>query len=259
MGSIVLDALKQVVKLILLPPAGLLVLALIGLAIARRRPRAGWALAMIAVASLTLLSIPAVGALLVRCLDQSPPLDLARARSAQAIVVLGGGTRLHAPEYGAATIGAITLERVRYGARVARATGLPVLVSGGPVRGAPPEAVLMRNVLTQEFGVPVRWIETDSRNTHENAVNSAALLKAAGVHKIVLIGHAFDFPRSRAEFAAAGIESIPAPIDVPPETPGALSDLIPSTYGIQLSRYVLYEMLANALRILERQPAPPAT
>jgi len=118
---------KQAVKLLLLPPTGPLLLSLIGFAIARRRRRTGWTLALVGVAALTLLSIPAVGALLVRCLDRSPPLHLEDASGAQAIVIFGGGTRRYAPEYGGVTLATITLDRVRYGARIARATGIILL------------------------------------------------------------------------------------------------------------------------------------
>ncbi len=251
-----LYGLKQIIKLTVLPPAGPLLVAVIGLMIARYRAKTGWTLTAIGVASLALLSLPAVGALLVRCLDASPPLDLVRARTAQAVVVLSGGTRVHAPEYGGPTLGSVTLERVRYAAWIARETNLPLLVSGGAVKHAPPEALLMRNVLVNEFGVPVRWVEARSRNTHENAVNSAALLNAAGIHRIVLVGHAFDCPRTREEFAAAGIDAIPAPINVPPQLPTVLSDFVPSAAGLRLSYYALYEILANInYRFIER-PAP---
>jgi uncharacterized SAM-binding protein YcdF (DUF218 family) len=251
-----LYGLKQIIKLTVLPPAGPLLVAVIGLMIARYRAKTGWTLTAIGVASLALLSLPAVGALLVRCLDASPPLDLVRARTAQAVVVLSGGTRVHAPEYGGPTLGSVTLERVRYAAWIARETNLPLLVSGGAVKHAPPEALLMRNVLVNEFGVPVRWVEARSRNTHENAVNSAALLNAAGIHRIVLVGHAFDFPRTREEFAAAGIDAIPAPINSPPEMPTVLSDFVPSVAGLRLSYYALYEILANVnYRFIERPSA----
>ncbi len=235
------------IKLLVLPPAGPLLLALAGLAIALRRPRAGWLIATLGVVTLTLLSLPAVGVMLVRLLDDSPPLDLARARDAQAIVILAGGARRYAPEYGGANMGTITLERVRYGARLARATGLPVLVSGGPVKAAPPEALLMRNALVQEFGVPVRWIETRSRNTHENALRSAEMLRASGVSRVILVGHSFDFPRARNEFVAAGMEVIVAPIGIPPDTLTDVADFIPNPRGLQRSNYALYEILANAV------------
>ena len=251
--------LKQAAKMIVLPPAGPLLLAIAGIAIARRRPQAGWTLAVAGIVSLTLLSIPAIAAILVRTLDRSAPLDITQARNAQAIVILGGGTRRYAPEYGGPTLAAITLERVRYGARIARSTGLPILVSGGSVRGGPPEALLMRNVLVGEFGVPVRWTETKSRNTHENAVQSAALLKASGVHRVVLVGHSFDFPRTRKEFAAAGIDTIAAPIGIPPAVPTAFADFMPSAAGLRLSYYALYELLANAWLALRLGDVAPAT
>src|SRR4029078_3845558 len=118
----------------------------------------------------------------------------------------------HASDFGASTLSGLTLERVRYGARVARATGLPVLVSGGAQKDMPAEAPLMRDALIKEYGVPVRWIESRSLNTHENAVKSAARLKASGVDRIILVGHSFHFPRTRNEFEAAGISVIAAPI-----------------------------------------------
>ena len=239
--------LKETVKVLALPPVAPLVLALLGLAIAGRHPRAGRRLAFVGVLALWLFATPAVSGFLIRCLDRDPPLDLAHTAEAQAIVILGGGTRPFAAEYRGATVNGITLERVRYGARVARATHLPVLVSGGAVRGAPPEALLMRNLLVQEFGVPVRWMETRSRNTHENAVDSAKILDEAGVHRVVLVGHSFDFPRSRKEFAAAGIDAIPAPIAIPPATPGDIGDFVPSATGLQRSYFALYEILANLL------------
>ena len=245
--TILLTWIKFLVKVLVLPPAGPMLVTLVGIAIERRRPRAGRVLMLSGVFALVLLSIPAIGGLLVRGLDRSPPLVANAALDAQAIVILGGGTRPYAPEYRGATLSAISLERIRYGARVARATGLPVLVSGGAIRDGPPEALLMRNALVGEFGVPVRWMETRARNTHENAVRSAALLKASGVSRIVLVGHSFDFPRTRNEFEAAGIAVTPAPIGIPPSVPTALGDFVPSAAGLTLSYYALYEILANAL------------
>ena len=239
--------LKQIVKILALPPVAPLLLTIAGLAMIRRRPRAGRRIAALGLATLWLLATPAVSDFLQRCLDRTPPLTLARAADAQAIVILGGGTRRFAAEYGGATISGITLDRIRYGAWLQRATKLPILVSGGAVRGAPPEAILMRDILENEFGVPVRWIESDSRNTHENAVDSAKILTEAGVKSVVLVGHSFDFPRSRKEFEAAGINVIAAPIAIPPAVPREFGDFVPSPYGLSRSYFVLYEMLANML------------
>jgi uncharacterized SAM-binding protein YcdF (DUF218 family) len=232
--------------LLLLPPAGLLILAFFGLAIAGRHARLGRTFAIASLVALTLLAMPVVGGLLVRSFGAVAPLDMSRIPNAQAIVVLSGGTRRYAAEYRGPAVGALTLERLRYAARLVRQTGLPLLVSGGRVRHAPPEALLMREVL-QEFGVPVRWLETRARTTHENAVNSAAILKASGVQHVILVGHSFDFPRSRKEFEAAGIEVIPAPINIPSDAPLDWGDFWPSVGGLRLSYYAMYEILGNAL------------
>jgi uncharacterized SAM-binding protein YcdF (DUF218 family) len=248
--------LKQFVKLVALPPVAPLLLALVGLIVAGRHPRAGRRMALVGVVALWLLATPVVGEFLVRSLDRTPALDIAHAAaSAQAIVILGGGIRRFAPEYGGATVNRITLERLRYGARVARATGLPVLVSGGAVRGAPAEAVLMRNVLVNELGVPVRWIEMRSHDTHQNAVGSAKILAANGIQRVILVGHSFDFPRSRREFEAAGIRVISAPIGIPPafdETD--IGDYLPGLNGLELSYYAIYEILANVLYDVTASP-----
>ena len=127
--------IKAVLKALVLPPTGPLLLSDVGLGMLGRYPRAGRALAVAGVLIVLILSVPAVAGALLRSIGTSAPLDLERARSAQALVILGGGTRRNAVEYGGDTLGWRTLERVRYGARVARLTGLPVRVSGGAVLG----------------------------------------------------------------------------------------------------------------------------
>ena len=217
---------------------------------------------MVADAGCVLTRAPPIGApvaaLLIRFVDDSQPLDIARAASAQAVVILGGGIRHDAPEYGGDTLGRLTLERVRYGARVARQTRLPVMIVGGPGASAhETEAALMKAALENEYGVPVRWAEDRSQNTHENAQMAAAILRPDGVRKIVLVAHGFDMPRATAEFAAAGIEAIPAPTGIAGSQRGAMLDYVPSVEGLQGSYYALYELLANAVRrfVVLTQPA----
>ncbi len=242
--------LKALLKALVLPPTGPLLLAALGLGTMRRWPRGGRALAVTGVSLLLLLSIPAIAVLLQLCVDTSPPLDLKRAEAAQAIVILGGGIRRNAAEYGGDTLGRLTLERVRYGARVARLTGLPVLVSGGTVLGGSLEATLMRDSLEREFGVAVRWTEDRSRDTHENAVLSAEIFRAAGIRRVVLVAHAFDMPRATAEFAAEGIETIKAPTGIPARDFDEPLMFVPSLAGLTGSYYALYEILGNLVLAL---------
>jgi uncharacterized SAM-binding protein YcdF (DUF218 family) len=244
--------LKAIVKALVLPPTGPVLIALAGLAIRRRFPRSGITLAWTGVLSLLLLSLPIVGELLLGLLQTPPPFDRAHAKEAQAVVILGGGIRHNAPEYGGDALGELTLERVRYGARIARQTNLPILVSGAP------EASLMRAALELEFGVGVRWVEDRSLTTHENARYAAAMLKSAGIHRVVLVAHSFDMLRARAEFAAAGIETIPAAVELLNTEPTSLSDLVPSVSGLRASYFAIYEILGNLARVLgSRTTATP--
>ncbi len=242
---------KSVLKLLVLPPAGPMLLALAGVVLWRRHPRLGRWLAASGVVLLLALSIPAVAWLLLRAVETSAPLELASAKTARAIVILGGGTRRYAPEYGGDTMARLTLERVRYGARVARLTGLPVLVTGGSVYGGVPEGTLMRDALQHEYGIAVRWTEDRSRTTRENAEHSARMLRADGIGRVVLVAHGFDMRRAVAEFGRAGIEAIAAPTVLAPERPDSVTDFLPSMAGLQGSYYALYEILANAVRMAD--------
>jgi uncharacterized SAM-binding protein YcdF (DUF218 family) len=152
-------------------------------------------------------------------------------------------------EYGGDTLGRLTLERVRYGARVARQIHLPVLVSGGSPSGdTDPEAELMRDALEREFDVRVRWVEPRSRNTRENAARSATILRSEGIRRVVLVAHGFDMRRALAEFAAQGIETVAAPTVTQQMTYDTIMDYVPSMSGLEDSYYATYEILANLVR-----------
>jgi uncharacterized SAM-binding protein YcdF (DUF218 family) len=244
--------LKQLIKALVLPPTGPLLVAVVGLVLCSRLPRIGRALATAGVAALLALSMPVVADFLTRFVDTSAPFDLERARTAQAIVILGGGIRRDAPEYDGDTLATLTLERVRYGARLARLTGLPVLVSGGSVLGGEPEAKLMAASLEREFGVPVRWIEAGSRTTHENAVLSARTLKKDGIDRVVLVTHGFDTRRAMAEFQAQGLAVIGAPTGRSVGAGDTILDYVPNMGGLKGSYYATYEILANLVFLVNR-------
>jgi len=199
-----------------LRPPGIVLLALIaGLLLARRRPRTGRGLLIGAGAALYALSLPAVGVGLMHLAESRYPALSAqdiRADAAGAIVVLGAGRYADAPEYGGDTPSRYTLERLRYAVRLHRLTGLPLLVSGGrPYGAARAEARLMRQTLRSDFQVRVRWVDAESDTTWQNARDSAALLQAAGIHRIYLVTHAAHMPRAVRAFEQTGLQVIPAP------------------------------------------------
>ncbi len=209
--SLLLFWLKKLVAVAVLPPVLPLMLIVPGLLLLRRHRRVGSALAWTGVALNLALITPLTVGWLVDALEPAPTLSVDAARRAQAIVVLGAGKRTYAPEFGGETVNRLSLERVRYGARLARQTGLPVLVSGGAPTGDLPEAELMKAALEQDFGIPVRWMETASRDTRQNAQFSAVQLQAAGIERILLVTHAAHMARARTEFEARGLDVIPAP------------------------------------------------
>lgn len=209
--STLLFWLKKLTAVMLLPPVLPLIPIVIGLLLVHRRPRLGKLLAWSGVAINVLLITPFSVGWLVRQVEYAQTLDEVAARGAQAIVVLGAGRRTHAPEFGGETVNRVALERLRYAAKLARSSGLPLLVSGGAPHGDTPEAVLMQRALELDYGVRTRWVESASRDTRENAQFSAVHLHAVGVRRVLLVTHAMHMKRARDAFAAAGLEVVPAP------------------------------------------------
>lgn len=208
----------MLIKSLLLPPGGLLLMSLLGALLWRWHPPPGLTLLLTGAVLNYLCSIPFTASLLNRSLQIYPPLteQVLSSLRPEAIVVLGGGLHEDASEYGnSPTVHHRTLGRVRYAARLARQAGLPVLTSGG--RGSragaeePAEADLMKAILEQEFGLSAVSAETMSRNTWENAVNSAALLRERHIQTVLLVSNAVHLPRAVAAFQAQGLNVIPAP------------------------------------------------
>lgn len=203
------------IESLLLPPGGVFLLLTIGLVLLKHRARAGKILLVAGTVALYLFASPWFSAALMGTLERDPALptqgELPR-DDRSAMVILGGGRYLGAPEYGGDTVAVITLERLRYGARLARRAGLPVLVTGGSVWDEHrAEAELMREALQTDFGLETRWTETQSRTTWENALYSAPILKQAGIERIYLVTHAWHMRRAVLAFEHTGLTVFPAP------------------------------------------------
>src|SRR5579863_9304631 len=242
--------LKTLLHTLLLPPAGLLLLAAVGAALIAGgvRPaarRTGWALLGAGLAALWLLATPLVADGLTRIAQRCPPLDLDRPLQAQAIVILGGGAPTErAPEYGGDPAPrAELLERVTYGAYLAHRSALPVLVSGAAL-----ETLAMRASLERDFGVTTRWVENRSRDTFQNAQFSAQLLRAAGVTRILLVTDADHEWRALQEFAAAGLTVLTAPVGLYGRHRHGLAYYVPNPQALQDSTHALYELLGDLVR-----------
>lgn len=242
----------KAIATLLLPPGGIILLMLAGLAVFRRQMRVALMLFWVATLALYVLSAWPLVSRLAAPLERTAALSLSDPRLAdrQAIVVLAGGRRRHAPEYGGETVSALSLERLRYAARLQRTLNLPLAITGGVVRtgsDAKAEGELMARVLQEDFGRPVRWVETRSRSTHENAAFTRELLGADDVRRIILVSHAMHLPRAAREFIGQGFDVLLAPTAF--QTGGSeeltFRHWLPSSGALAVSWYALQEYLGR--------------
>jgi len=234
------------VALLLLPPAGPLLALALGAILRRRQKRLGLTIGVLGFMALWVSSLEVVGNSLIRTLEP-PPASESELANAAAIVVLGA-TRIHAsPEYGEDTVGSQSLARLRYAARLARATSLPILVTGGkPYGGTLPEGEAMARTLKQDFNTPARWIEDRSTTTAENASLSFAILQPEGRTRIALVTSAWHIPRARVAFGKTGFDVIAAPTAYTSRRNPNVTDWLPSAEGLYVTRVALWEFLGMA-------------
>jgi len=233
---------KEVATALLVPPIPLMFVAMIGLLIERRHRRSGRFLAWSGLIGLLLLAMPAVSGFLLATLERNLPLTPPPGRPPQAIVILGGDTLHGASQTPIVHLGPLSLERVRAGALLARRTGLPILITGGALRTyEPPVAAMMADSLVHEFGVPVEWVERESRDTWENAHLSAAILRAHGINSIYLVTQAWHMRRAIVAFADTGMTVTAAPTRLDRTTAPLAEDFVPEVGAWRASYYAMHE------------------
>ncbi|MDP1996624.1 MAG: YdcF family protein [Gallionella sp.] len=229
----------------LLPPLSLLLVLALGIFLLQRRRKFAKPLLLAAFGLLWIASTPYFAEGALHLLEaRTAALDSQR-QQADAVVILGGGTYFHAPEYaGQDTVGEQTLMRLRYGAKLQRETGKPILVTGGkPLGNRLPEAQQMRAELEQDFRVPVRWTEETSDNTFENAHHSFRMLQAQGVRRIYLVTHAWHMPRAADVFRRAGFEVVEAPTAFTTRYQTDVLAFLPRAEALRDSKIFMHEVI----------------
>lgn len=165
--------------------------------------------------------------------------------NADAIVLLGGGLR------GDTHMGTLPdlnqrADRLVHAVALYKAGKAPVIVlTGGGVDGARTEAEQMKDLLAV-MGVPNEHLllEVESRNTHDNAVFSAQLLKANDMDRILLVTSAYHMRRSLALFEAQGLDVVPAPTDYQQlVTPQVLPPWLPAVSNLYQTTDALHEIV----------------
>ncbi len=203
---------------LLVYPLGMTCLLLLVALFLRHRPV--WMTRLLALALLVLWlgGNRIVSMALQRSLESRyPPLD--ETVQADAIVVLGGGTREAAAPRPSIEVGEAG-DRVLYAARLYHRGVAPLIVVSGSHApysnpGKSTGAEVMKGFLNL-LRVPDEavLVETQSLNTYENAVRTVSLLKRWDVEHLILVTSATHMPRSYAIFRQfEDLKVIPAPTD----------------------------------------------
>lgn len=239
-------SLAQLPTLLLVPPLNCLLAACAGAVLHRRR--VGRVLLAAGLAGLVLLSLPIVSGWLLASLEGGLGVRADLADPPAAIVILSGDlVEVRMAGADSYDVGHLTLERERAGARLARGTGLPVLVSGGRIRaGAPSLAALMASSMAADFARPVVWQEDRSQDTWQNAAFSAEILHRAGIGSVFVVTHAWHMRRALMAFHAAGLHATAVPVDAALPPRFSLDGLVPRAAAWEESYFALHEWLGCA-------------
>lgn len=220
---------KPVAAALLLPPVPLLLMLLLAWWWQRRHPALATTLLLTAVLALWFSHCQIAAELLEHQLAIAPTLSTQRLaelrRSAgdgrTAIVVLSGGVRPLASEYGESQPAPQSMERLEYGLWLARQLPAPLLVAGGAGwahRDGPAESAVLARSASRDHGRTVRWIEAESHDTRSMARFSLQMLHKDGIGQVILVTHGWHMRRAVRAFteeaAHAGIplRLVPAPM-----------------------------------------------
>jgi uncharacterized SAM-binding protein YcdF (DUF218 family) len=251
---------KPLLTALVLPPVPWLLVMLVGARMMYWRRSVAWLTLLLGAAGVWFSGTVAVGEWLQHAVLK-PPAPMSGERIADvkraiasgkkaAVVVLGGGRETLAPEYGLSNLNRRSHSRLHYGVWLSRQTGAPILYSGGVGLAESvgvSEAESAARIAERDYGRPLTWIESESRDTRENAARSVAMLKPAGVSEIILVTHGWHMRRavrafeSESQRAGASLRITPAPMGLAASSERPALRWLPSSEGFELVRMALRE------------------
>jgi uncharacterized SAM-binding protein YcdF (DUF218 family) len=136
--------------------------------------------------------------------------QLDRARPADVIVVLGSRV------YPGARPGPALTRRTRHGVALYQQGLAPVFVCSGGLGTDPPSEAEAACGLAQSLGVPASAVVLEGRahSTEENALYTAALMRARGWRTALVVTDGFHLYRAGLLFARAGVPASLSPAQV---------------------------------------------
>ena len=241
---------SKLLPLLVYPLGAAIFLGLVALAMSFTRHRAVTrAVLALALVGLWVASTPTFSYALAAWMEADfTPTDPANLPRADAIILLGGLSVQRSP---AGDIDLLnSADRLVLAVRLFRAGRAPrIVVSGGNLpwsTDVEPEADRIADLLV-EFGVPREnlVLETGSRNTHENAVNTAAVFKRDNWTSGLLVTSAFHMRRALAAFQQSGIDVTPAATDFRGRNPAYTTalDLLPDADSLARTTIFVKEII----------------
>lgn len=100
----------------------------------------------------------------------------------------------------------------------------------------------MAEVLETELGIKVKWKETQSKTTQENAKFSAKILSENKINAIYLVTNDWHSPRAINIFEKEGLKVIPAPTGFYHHENWTPLHFFPSGEGLNKVRQILHEL-----------------
>jgi uncharacterized SAM-binding protein YcdF (DUF218 family) len=205
--------LKKIVTPFLLPPGVFIVLLVVSGFLVMRRKHYRLALMQIGLGLLLwFFSITPVADRLLMGLESEFPIP--RTIAGDVIILLGGGVADDVPDLtGTGFPVGDMLGRIITAVRLQKALQVPVIISSGQVyRGRPAAAPIYKRILT-DLGVDQRQIilESQSRDTYENAKYCQAICVRRGFVAPVLVTAAYHLKRAQMAFDKAGVKVTAVP------------------------------------------------
>lgn len=200
-----------------------------------------------------LLSNPAGSGLLARTLTgrYHPITSAAEARGARVVVLLGSGSvNLRAS---GRQLSSVTMEaglRVLETARLFELLDGPLVIASGgvtehDVSAAPESVALQRALIAVGVSADRILLESESKNTHDEAIIVKRMLAERGLTDFVLVASPLHMRRSVLAFEQQGMHPIPSPSPLVPDRSRERSVLLPSDLWLQIGDSVVYEWLAR--------------
>jgi uncharacterized SAM-binding protein YcdF (DUF218 family) len=240
--------LSKILDILLTPLAWSVGLLVVG-RLCRATSRARRVLPALGLFVLLFFSLEPVSNRLWRAVE-SPPLRTQRPGVTYDVVILLGGM---VDERVAGTWGELSMND--YSDRLLRTFDLlrtgaakNAILSAGSIPGTSSESYALRDQLVAWGVAPERIVVEDrSRNTHENALFSAEIVRARCFHDVLIVTSAFHMRRAYGCFEAEGLPVDTSPVDFRSYADRYPTDLLPRAEHLAQSSAALREAFGRVV------------